>query len=732
MKHYVTAVCLALLLSAPAFGQMLRPVQDEKGRYGFENEYGTTAIKPKYDSIQFNFYQGTACVVKSGKFLLINSSGKEISKSYTWIDTFDSHDLCLFNNGGKIDENGYPRGGQFGYLDLSGKEIIPAKYDFIGEFNNYDIAMVRAGSKTDKNGNLSGGKFGFININGKIVTKPKYAFIGQPDPNGLSLVNVGGKIGDDGNITVGKFGYVNERGEEIVPPIYDNIGIFDKDGICWTNKGGHPYKSNNSTENHIDKLVERTVGDNADDEVVFKKRIEMENIVLGGKWDVFGNRIRGGKFGFVNSTGKVIVPAKYNSISDHFCEGRAVLMDVKKLLYIDMNGHALTEYKRPYNQAELYSFDYNYNNPHFNPDFHNGVACVQTLNSSTPYYGMIDLSGNEIASPQYAGIEPMDSSGFTVAKIYDTSNGFNERNVYIYTSRRLEPNKYAWAAAVNVALATDTNTEIPYKYGLVSNKGQRLTQMKYDAISISNGVARCRIGSFVGFVDSLGREITPVSLLKASDFSHNVAIVMISAQDVSLNNKGGRISSRGAYSTDATGAKYGLINREGVALTDFVFDHMYNMNEGLIPVEITGQGCGWINSDGEYAIPLEYEMAGGFNGGYALARRDGKFGIIDKENNVIVDFAFDGVSNDFAAHSVFSLRLPETGKWGGFDNERNVVIPFEFDSSDDVAKAADEVYVPKGCVALTDREVQKFKIRLLNLGNHFKVNETIPDGYWDY
>ncbi len=703
MKHYVTAVCLALLLSAPAFGQMFKPVQDAKGHYGFENEYGTTAIKPKYDSIQFNFYQGTACVVKGGKFLLINTSGKEISKSYTWIGTFDSHDLCLFNNGGKIDENGYPRGGKFGYLDLNGKERIAAKYDFIGEFNNYDIAIVRAGSSTDKFGNLSGGKFGFININGKVVTKPKYAFIGQPDRNGLSLVNVGGKIGEDGNVTVGKFGYVNEKGDEVVSPAYDHIGTFDEDGICWINKGGSVYTYNSDLENSIDKQVKEAVGDETDEKVIFKKRAEIETRVLGGKWDVFGKRIRGGKFGFVNKSGKEIVPPKYPKMSDHFHEGRAYIGNTTKLGYVDMNGIAVTtmKYRPPY----YFPYD---------PDFHNGVACVQSIGKTpadTPYYGMIDLNGNEITSPQYAGIEPMDESGFAVAKVYDTSTGFKEKNFYHNTLYDIE---------------------IPYKYGLVSNKGQRLTQMKYDAIKISNGVARCIVDDLVGYVDSLGREIVPVSLLKGSDFSHNVAVVMVGAMDVSLNSKGSRITSRGGYSIGTAGAKYGLIDRQGIALTDFVFDQMYEMQEGLILVEITGQGCGWINSDGEYAIPLEYEMADGFNGGYALARRDGKFGIIDKENNVIVDFAYDGVSNDFADHSVFTLRLPETGKWGGFDNERNLVIPFEFDSSDDVAKAADEVYVPKGCVALTDREVQKFKIRLLNLENHFKVNETIPDGYWDY
>ncbi len=695
MKHFLTALTLALLLSSPVFGQMLRPVRDSRGLYGFENENGVMVVKPQYDSIKFNFYQGTACVVKDGKFLLLDTSGKAISKNYTWISTFDSHDLCLVNSGGKMGAEGLPVGGKFGCVDLKGNEIIPAKYDFVGDFNNENVAIVRSKSKTDGNGNLTGGKFGFVDITGRIVTKPKYAYVGQAGEDGLSLVNVGGRVGDDGVCYYGRFGYVNARGEEIVQPAYDFIGTFDSDGFCWVNKGGHPYGVVTSSmdkeyDNSIDAAVKKECAGETDKEVIFAKRAEIENRILGERWDPFGNRIMGGRFGFVNRSGKVVIPVKYTDSPAHLTEGRFVMGLFDNYFVFDETGRIIT--KRMYTVTQ----------------YKNGLAVIKGYVNHVPCYGLMDRDGNVVTAPEYAGFDQMES-GLVVAKAYD----IGRLNIYVYNDLY-------------------SSGKLRYKYGLLGGRGQKLTPAKYDAIKISNGVARCILGKYVGYVDSLGREILPPSLLKGNAFEHNSALVMLCGQDLPLNSRGSHIVTRGGYGTDDTGAKWGLIDRGGIALTDFIYDNAYGMREGLIPVEVSGVGWGWIDANGKTAIPLQYESAGNFFSGYAFAKLNGRYGVIDRDNNVVVDFAYDGISNHFHNHRIFCVKQVGTGKWGGCDEDGDLVIPMEFDSSDDVDKAADEVYVPNGCVKLTSTEVRRFKIRLANIGQHFKVEDTIPENYWDY
>ena len=91
---------------------------------------------------------------------------------------------------------------KFGYIDRTGREVIPCKYDWINAFSD-GLAIV----------NLNG-KYGFIDETGREVIPCKYDSIFD-FKDGLSKV-----------ILNGKFGYIDKTGKEICPCKYDGIGDF--------------------------------------------------------------------------------------------------------------------------------------------------------------------------------------------------------------------------------------------------------------------------------------------------------------------------------------------------------------------------------------------------------------------------------------------------------------------------------------------------------------------------
>lgn len=634
MKRLFTFCCLVTLISLNVFGQTLSEVQDDSGLYGFADVGGAIVIQPQYDGICFSFFEGVAGVVKDGRYLLIDESGNEISKSYSWMDSFDSRNLCLVNLGGKENEMGEIEGGKFGYVDLAGNEVIPVQYGYIGPFNEANVALVNKGGGIDADGNFTGGKYGFVNSAGKVLTEPVYSFAGD----------------------------------------------FDDNGFCWVNKGGNVYVSDKKTEEEISEKVKKATIGVTDKGKIFAKQAEIEDEVLGTKYDIFGNRIVGGKFGFVNLSGREIVPVKYTRTSDTFVEGRAWVA-AKKYGYVDETGRELTGLR--YDGAS---------------DFHNGVAQVMMEDKKRgPLYGLVDISGRELTLQEYAEIGRMDD-GFAYVKSFPAQD--------------------------------KDHRKVPAKYGFIDDSGTLLTELKYDGVgAISDGVAICRIKSDLGYVDCHGREITPFGLLEARSFENGVAWVKVGDEDAPANSKGSAVVSTGHTKGGGSDGKYGLIDAKGIALTDFIFSKAENQSEGLMAVAVPEAGCGWIDLNGNFVISTQYQDVGSFHGGVATAETDGKWGLVDKDNNVLVDFTYDELFNHFDG-DVVGVRLDS--KWGGVDFSGNIVVPFKCDKKEEVGGISRDMYVPGGYVPLNEMDVARYKILEMNRFKRFGIQDTIPDEYWDF
>lgn len=288
--------------------QKLTPHQNLKSKWGYVNEEGKVVIKYKYNAAQ-EFSEDLAAVatvvsLESGKDTFvwgyIDKNGKEIIKSGQEKSPirYKYTEAKPFSNGlAKVAINYLGNNGiwnkKWGYIDKTGKEIIPIKYIEIGDFSADGLVKV-ADYFGDKYGLHK--KWGYFDITGKEIISLKYTEISGFSKDGLAKV----KEGD-------KWGYIDKTGKEIIPIKYNKIQDFSEEGLAKV-KVGNYWGCINKTGNEIIPIEYEEIGD-------FSK----EGLAKVGKYDGSWTR-----WGYINKTGKEIIPLKYFDASNFF-NGYAVV-----------------------------------------------------------------------------------------------------------------------------------------------------------------------------------------------------------------------------------------------------------------------------------------------------------------------------------------------------------------------------------------------------------------------
>jgi hypothetical protein len=246
--------------------------------------YGYRISKYAYVS---PFYEGLAKVFHSDKdkWGFIDETGKEVvPPKYDVVGDFSEGFAIVELNG------------KYGFVDMKGKEVVPLKYDNVGDFSE-GFAGVRLGDKrgkVDKNGKeywdmtrdySTTGET--ISTTGETIIPPKYDYVGRVFFDGLAWI----RLGD-------KWGFINEQGKVVVPPVYDEVRVFD---------------------------------------------FGFAQVKLNGKW------------GVVDQQGKVVIPPKYDYASNLFPNGLALVGLGGKLGFVDQQGNEVIPLK--YDYCDFFSDD---------------------------------------------------------------------------------------------------------------------------------------------------------------------------------------------------------------------------------------------------------------------------------------------------------------------------------------------------------------------------------------
>jgi len=175
--------------------------------------------------------------------------------------------------------------GDKGYIDTKGNEVIPPKYNSISYEHGYFYVQSKGGN-------------GLYDGNGKIIILPKYIaidFIG----NGLFKV-------EDKNSNVGLF---NDKGKILAPCKFNGIsGSLSKKGYILISDLPKKYCGG------FNKLYDTK-----------KKKIIplfLDKDITGIHGFKYGSSLvavqKNDKWGFIDSTSKLIIPYQYNEIDDYY------------------------------------------------------------------------------------------------------------------------------------------------------------------------------------------------------------------------------------------------------------------------------------------------------------------------------------------------------------------------------------------------------------------------------
>lgn len=389
-----------------------------------------------------------------------------------------------------------------------------------------------------------------------------------------------------------------------------------------------------------------------------------------------------GKCGYVDTTGKLVIPLKYD-YADFFYEGYAQVRLNDKWGIIDKTGKEVV----PLEYSAMYPL-------------HEGCA-VAYKNGKV---GLVNTSGKLMAYGMYEYIEADDDGLWYVIK--DNKIGFIDK-----TGTLLIPLKYDYAEALGQGVIdvrldgkhglinTSGNVVLPLEYddmiglsdnglasvdkngksGFADTAGNIVVPLIYDEVSnFINGFALVRSGELWGMIDATGNVVIPLEYETLRDFSDGVALAKIPYGEKGFVDISGNFTPLYDYDVDFFSegfalfsegykGKYGYIDKTGTLVIPAEYDLAYSFENGLARVQKNGY-WGYINKAGKAVVPIVYDQADYFTGGFARVMKDGKYGLVDTSGNLVLPVAYDVVVHvDFGIYDEDGyIPVKKDGKWGIF------------------------------------------------------------------
>ena len=345
--------------------------------YGLIDEKGNEILPCTYDSIS-SFLKHFRIIKKENKYGVVNIDGEVIKQCiYSDVMTKEKYmrnKVCNFL-ALKLND-------KWGFIDSNGNDVTQFKYE---EIAIYDDSTFTA--KYD-------GRFGVSDYQNNTLIPFKYDEIDYKMDEKCPITRV--KLNE-------RYGLYNSKNEEVLPCEY---------GVFYSNDYGYLTIQKFESESYKTKrkaLVEAETGKIIIPFDYMDMGHYSEGLVACQKPD--------GLYGFLDLKGNVVVPFIYDDAGD-FSEGLApvykqvgymntVLGRVPKCKcgYIDTKGNVVI----PFNFQETYTASMN--------EFHEGLA-VQGVNNNNKYgsvFGYIDKKGNWVIEPKYDRAEDFNNGVASVA-----------------------------------------------------------------------------------------------------------------------------------------------------------------------------------------------------------------------------------------------------------------------------------------------------------------------------
>lgn len=454
---------------------------------------------------------------------------------------------------------------KFGIIDTLGNFMIPPQYDKI----NYTEPLYYI---------LKEGKWGLIDSGFRLIVAPTYDKLESLGPANLACYGKCGIVDNNGAVIIDflydeirparnyaisdtlfyryainkKIGLMGPGFKVITPAHFNDFGVYEN-GRFYASDTGNRYMILNPDCTPLTEMEFTNVPallrsgnyrifkrdeakwrhkhgiiDSSGRVLIPAKYEHVEDIVLGKAITLLNS-----KYGVVQVGGREITDFKYDKIV-LFRDGNAILMLDNKWAYMDSKGHILTDFK--YDEAG---------------DFWRGYARVKIGEK----WGLVDSSGKQPIPCEYVNIH-FYNKGMIIATTgysYHFYDGvINLRNEVIipfkYRSIRLAHEMRAWV-------------QLEGKYALANLETRIVGDHIYDeAYEFRNGLALVKIKDKVGFVNLKGEVVVPVKYDQAQYNSYALILVYLDGY-------------------------WGCVDRHGKVVIPLIYRRAEYTEDGLIKLE---------------------------------------------------------------------------------------------------------------------------------------------------
>ena len=411
-----------------------------------------------------------------------------------------------------------------------------------------------------------------------------------------------------------KWGIVGTNGDTVIEPMYQEMPIVinkTRDIFLIV------YDVNDKTEEYKTKVVNK---DNKEIFTEYSKVEALENYDSSNNvWyeeDILRVQ-KDGKYGVIDLDGKEIIPAEYNSIETLKGTQNSLVVQ-KNGKYGLINKSGTTVIKTDCNSIENIDNDYKHGYIVTTSDNKKGIVGYTGTQVLEAKYDKIVKSYNEkyFAVEEKGKKELVDSDGKEVLSSgYDEIIQVNSDGIVFLKGK---------------------------KYGFMGIDGKEKIKPEYDDLKeLTAGVLKAKKDSKCGLIDLEGNE-----KLKAE------------YTDIYYEDKVGLyVAENESYSSIIIDSDF------KVKLTGIISE--FNIDSGFMKIKVG-------NEDKYYNFKFEEKDVKDVLSTNTLfvSKKDGKYGFVDKEGKVIVDYIYDEA---FEQNKYGFAAVKKDGVWGAIDREGKVI-----------------------------------------------------------
>ena len=247
------------------------------------------------ESCYNSFFTGFRLVLITKGMTNKNTIGYDQSKDY--IDEINSRYEAAYEP--KEGLQGVRKNGKYGYIDKTGKEVIPLIYDEARGFSS-GRAVIKLNDKE-----------GLIDTKGNLVVNNVYDYCSSVYED-MIVVGINGKK----NALDRKYGYVDKNGNVIVEPTY-SVAFDFSEGLAAV--------MINEKYGFIDKTGKLVI------------EAKYNNVGIYGFKEGLARVSLDGYYGYINKSGETVIPFTYDYAYD-FKKGKAEVSKDGRTFYIDKTG----------------------------------------------------------------------------------------------------------------------------------------------------------------------------------------------------------------------------------------------------------------------------------------------------------------------------------------------------------------------------------------------------------